>query len=69
MSISDKLSEILYRERKSRGWSIEQMAGFCEMSSRYYGNLEKGKHLPRLDTAIRIAVKLDISLDNMKEEL
>ena len=67
MGTSNKLSDILFASRVSRGLSQEGMAELCGISTRHYSDLEQGKVNPRLTTTVRIFTRLGISLDILKE--
>ncbi len=49
--------------RKSRGVTAQQMADFLCMGLRAYRNYESGDRFPSADTLIKIADKLDVSID------
>ena len=49
--------------RKSRGVTAHQMADFLCMGLRAYRNYESGDRFPSADTLIKIADKLDVSID------
>ena len=53
--------------RMNRGLTQKQTADAVGLSSRQYRDLELGKADPRLSTAIRLAVFLDIPLDKLKD--
>ena len=49
--------------RKSRGITAQQMADYLCMGLRAYRNYESGDRFPSADTLVKIADKLDISID------
>lgn len=69
MSLNSKFSGHLYQYRSKNRLTQQQMADICGISTRQYQELEIGRSLPSLPTAIHIANALDISLDSLKDEL
>ena len=55
----------LSRAREEKKESQEKVAEAAKLSVRQYQKLEKGKAIPRLDTACRLAEVLGFSLDNL----
>lgn len=66
--ITGAFAQLLYRYRKIHHYSQEKMAELCGVSTRHYQDLELGTVNPKLETAVRIAKVLDISLDSLKEK-
>ena len=56
-------SERLNSARKSKGYTAQQMADHLSMGLRAYRNYESGNRFPSADTLVKIADKLDISID------
>ena len=56
-------SERLNFIRKSRGYTAQQMADYLSMGLRAYRNYESGYRFPSADALIKIADKLDVSID------
>lgn len=56
-------SERLNFIRKSRGYTAQQMADYLSMGLRAYRNYESGDRFPSADALIKIADKLDVSID------
>lgn len=59
-------ADALYLTRMNRGLTQKQTADAVGISSRQYRDLELGKADPKLSTAIRLAVFLDIPLDTLR---
>ncbi len=55
--------ERLNLTRKSRGFTAQQMADYLCMGIRSYRNYESGDRFPSPDALIKIADKLDVSID------
>lgn len=55
--------ERLNLARKSRGITAQQMANYLCMGIRSYRNYESGDRFPSPDTLVKIADKLDVSID------
>ena len=49
--------------RKSKGYTAQQMADYLSMGLRAYRNYESGNRFPSADALIKIADKLDVSID------
>ena len=49
--------------RKFRGYTAQQMADYLSMGLRAYRNYESGDRFPSADALIKIADKLDVSID------
>ncbi len=49
--------------RKIRGYTAQNMADLLELALRSYQFYESGKRSPNLDTLVRIADILDVSID------
>ena len=56
-------SERLNSARKSKGYTAQQMSDHLSMGLRAYRNYESGNRFPSADTLVKIADKLDISID------
>ena len=55
MSSLETLSLNLYHKRQEMKLSIEELAFRCSISSRYYGDIERGKCNPTLEILDKIA--------------
>jgi transcriptional regulator with XRE-family HTH domain len=51
--------------RKSRGLSQSKLAEMVEVTPRVYNRWERGSTIPRLDTIVKIADVLQVSLDEL----
>lgn len=49
--------------RKTKGFTAQQMADHLSMGLRAYRNYESGDRFPSADALIKIADKLDVSID------
>lgn len=56
-------SKRLNLTRKFRGYTAQQMADYLSMGLRAYRNYESGDRFPSADALIKIADKLDVSID------
>ena len=56
-------SKRLNLARKFRGYTAQQMADYLSMGLRAYRNYESGDRFPSADALIKIADKLDLSID------
>lgn len=51
--------------RELRGWSQELLAEKADLNRSYLGEVERGKVIPSLETAGKLAAALDISLSRL----
>lgn len=56
-------SKRLNQTRKLKGFTAQQMADYLCMGIRSYRNYESGDRFPSADTLVKIADKLDVSID------
>ncbi len=50
-------------KRRSRKLSQEDVAMAVQISPSYYGNIERGRRIPSVDTLVAIANYLDVGID------
>lgn len=55
--------------REEKGFSQEKLAKELNLSRISINNYEQGKQAPNLDTAVRIALYLNISLNNLAQAI
>ena len=68
MSAADHFYQMVRKYRKEHRLSQEDMAELCGICARHYQELETCKVNTSLETALRIAAALDISLDALVRE-
>ena len=51
--------------RKQKGWTQAQLAKQCECSVSFQGHIERGTRVPSLETIVKIASLLDVSIDQL----
>ena len=61
-------AKIIRDARAKKGISQEQLAEKLQISRISINNYEKGRQIPSLDIAMRIAIFLEISLDDLLKE-
>lgn len=59
------IGENISRIRKSRSWSSNELANRCEMEKSNLIPIEKGRINVTINTLIKIANALDVSLDDL----
>lgn len=69
MSFCGVLSRELYRKRKARRWTQQDVADKVGISVRWYQQLEKGSHMPSALTMMRLILVLDISVEVFRKPL
>ena len=69
MSLHKKFSSILFHYRTEHLFTQRYMAELCGVSLRHYQDLELGRSIPSLPTAVHISTVLDFSLDILKSEV
>jgi len=63
--ILEKLSERLRARRMRHGWSQDRLAKEAGLTTIGYGDIERGKSVPRVLSLARIAAALNCSLDDL----
>lgn len=58
-----KLGARVREKRREKGYTQEQLAEMCEISTGFLGHIENGTRIPSLDTLCRIASSLEVSVD------
>jgi transcriptional regulator with XRE-family HTH domain len=56
---------VVRRFRESHGWSQERLAEKADLNRSYLGEVERGRVIPSLATAAKLAAALDISLSGL----
>ena len=69
MSIHTRVSKELLEGRSAKRLTQKRTANQCGISPRAYLDLENGRALPSLPTALRLSVALGISWDALAQEL
>lgn len=70
MSITDySLKNYLYQLRMYRGYSQKQLAGLLDLTPRAFSDLEKGRRLPPLRTAMQMEIALGTKLSEIYSDL
>jgi len=67
MSTAIEFGRMMKEHRETKGISQEKLAKELNLSRISINNYEQGKQAPNLDTAIRIALFLNISLNNLAQ--
>ena len=57
------------KKRVSQGWSMDQLAEKADITVSYIGMIERGEKIPKLATFIRILNALNISADEVLEDV
>ena len=63
MSLQTEFGRLVREKRKAAGYTQQSFAECVGLSCRQLCNIERGKAQPTLATALRIAGRLEISLD------
>lgn len=58
-----RLGEKIRTVRKEQGFTQEQLAEICDISTGFLGHIERGTRKLSLDTLFSIAMVLDVSID------
>jgi transcriptional regulator with XRE-family HTH domain len=66
-AISDRFARNLVAARKDAGFSQEALAFEASVHRTQVGMLERGARLPRLDTLVKLAAVLGVSLDELAQ--
>ena len=63
--VMDEFAKRLRETRSARGLTQTRLAGMLGVSPRVYNRWERGAAIPRLDTLVKIAEILEVSLDEL----
>ncbi len=69
MSTAVKFGRMIKTAREKKGISQEKLAGELKISRISINNYEQGRQAPNLDTAIKIALYLNIKLEVLVQEI
>ncbi len=59
------LGEQIRKQRKSKGYTLEQLAEMLDVSTTFIGQIERAKGIPSLETLVKIANALEVSVDSL----
>lgn len=59
------LGEQIRKYRKSKHYTLEQLAEMLDVSTTFIGQIERAKGIPSLDTLVKIANALEVSTDSL----
>lgn len=59
------LGNQIRKERKLKGYTLEQLAEKLEVSTTFIGQIERAKGIPSLATLVKIANVLEVSIDSL----
>ena len=59
------LGERIRAQRKLKNYTLEQLAEMLDVSTTFIGQIERAKGVPSLETLIKIANALEISIDSL----
>ena len=65
---ADQFGHQLRELRKSRGWTLAELADKVGVQGSMVGNYERGVHYPPIPTLVKLARALDVSLDRLLGE-
>jgi len=68
MPLSESINQfslVLRQLREERGWSQEHLAERADLNRSYLGEVERGRAIPSLITASKLAGALDIRLSSL----
>lgn len=67
MSMKLKFSGDVFKARKERGWTQEQIAEAISVCKRTYQYTEEGEKLPRIDNFLKLIRLFDLDANDYKE--
>ncbi len=59
------LGEQIRKYRKEKKYTLEQLAEILDVSTTFIGQIERAKGIPSLETLVRIANALEVSMDTL----
>lgn len=65
MNVAERFGENLVRVRKLSRMSQDDLAERSTLNRTHIGLLEHGKRLPRLDTLVKLAAALEVSVNDL----
>ena len=65
MTINKQLGARIRYLRQQKNWSMEDLALEAEINRNYLGDLERGKRNPTLKILTKIAIALEVNLDEL----
>lgn len=68
-NVNVAVGDVIRRYREGRKMSQEEFAALCQISTAYYGRIERGEHSMTLDKCQRIASALNIRLADLFVDL
>ncbi len=69
MSTAMKFGQMIKNARETKKISQEKLASKLSLSRISINNYEQGRQVPNLETAVKIALYLNIKLDNLVQEV
>jgi transcriptional regulator with XRE-family HTH domain len=64
-TVYQKLGERIYTTRTKRGWTQEKLAAESKVATAHIGFIEQGRRRPTLTTLHKLAIALNISLEEL----
>ena len=59
------LGEQIRKQRKAKKYTLEQLAEILDVSTTFIGQIERAKGVPSLETLVKIANALEVSVDSL----
>lgn len=59
------LGKQIRKHRKEKKYTLEQLAEILDVSTTFIGQIERAKGVPSLETLVKIANALDVSVDSL----
>ncbi len=59
------LGDEIRKQRKARGYTLEQLAEILDVSTTFIGQIERAKGVPSLETLVKISNALEVSADSL----
>ncbi len=59
------LGDQIRAARKAKGYTLEKVAEILDVSTTFIGQIERAKGIPSLDTLVKIANALEVSIDSL----
>ena len=69
MSTAMKFGQMIKNARETKKISQEKLANELSLSRISINNYEQGRQVPNLGTAVKIALRLDIKLDDLVQDV
>ncbi|WP_343253059.1 helix-turn-helix transcriptional regulator [Ligaoa zhengdingensis] len=66
--LKERFGKNLKHQREQRKLTQEMAAELCDLSSRYWGKIERGDAAASIDTIEKVSIRMNISVEELLKE-